>query len=943
MNDDVRRLFRPLRIQGLLNTPALLEGALLRAPYLAQLMRRFEDVHPLVQDVGPDAAFKSALEHIEDAYSAAGDREAVMQALRIAKGRGHLAVALADLSGQWTTAQVTRAITELADACCDAALWGAYQRYVERDWVEPVESPSDCGMFAIAMGKMGAFELNYSSDVDIIMLFDPSRFKAKSRSAKEAAVRITQEFAHIMETRSADGYVFRVDLRLRPDPGSNAVALSTETALNYYENYGQNWERMSHIKARSCAGDIKAGAAYLMEMEPFIWRRHLDYWAIGDIHAIKRQIHSHKGLEGLENRSFDVKLGVGGIREIEFFAQTQQLILGGRDPSLRLRRTDETLNQLAALDIVDRDHADTMNAAYDYLRGVEHRIQLRNDEQTHKLPADGEVRDAIAWLSGYGDFLDSTQHFNADISRLRGKVHRLYSDLFGEEERLSGEHGNLVFTGVDDDPNTVETLAELGFADPNRVIDTVRRWHRGGLPATRSARGRELLTVLTPRILEWMSEAAEPDTALARFSDFLTGLRGGVQVFSLMLAESGFARDLVLTMAQAPKLARDLARQPTLIDGMLQSSFQANLRDDEEGRVLAELKEAVELQDGFEDQINAARRMLREEQLRIGYHILRGRAQADVAGEAYTRLADACIEVMSQTALEEVQRRFGEWPAKWVVCGLGKLGGRELSATSDLDIIVIYDPGTPPPPDDLAPRFTQRLIAALSAPTEEGILYEVDMRLRPSGKAGPVAVKISGFERYYQQDAWTWEFMALTRLRVISGDQELAARVRKVQCAALASRASYSDLHKDILNMRQRLFKDRPAKNIWDVKDAEGGLVDVEFIVQQAMLQAADLPDIVRPNTAIAIRHLTEQGALEAGVANALITSYQLQLNLQQALRIATESAFDPATASEGQKNWLAKVLGCPSFEHLEKRLILAQKRVAEVRLKKIGPTATDS
>ncbi|MBB34015.1 MAG: bifunctional [glutamate--ammonia ligase]-adenylyl-L-tyrosine phosphorylase/[glutamate--ammonia-ligase] adenylyltransferase [Hirschia sp.] len=928
-------------ISDLLTDPKVLDATLSHSPYLNLLVRRFPQTLETANAHGFEAAFALALDKCSQALASPLDRDQVIASLRHAKGLGHLAIGLADLSGEWSVKQVTHAITQLADATCQAALWAAYSRAAEREWVAPREALEQTGLFAIAMGKMGAFELNYSSDVDLIMLFDPDRFEARSRSAKEAAVRITQDFTGIMETRDANGYVFRVDLRLRPDPSSNAVALSTETALNYYESYGQNWERMAHIKARPCAGDLEAGHAYLKELEPFVWRRHLDYWAIGDIHAIKRQIHSHKGMEDLNHAEFDVKLGVGGIREIEFFAQTQQLILGGREPELRVHRTDDALDVLVGMKIVDGAEARDLKRAYDILRAVEHRIQLRNDEQTHKLPEDGTVREAIAALSGYERDLE---RFDADLFRLRGRVHGIYSDLFGEEERLSGERGNLVFTGVDDDPGTLETIADMGFSEPSRVIETIRRWHRGGLPATRSARGRELLTNLTPRILGWMSEAAEPDAALARFSEFLTGLRSGVQVFALMLAEPAFARDLIVAMAQSPKLAKDLARQPALLDGMLSNQFRAPLSDDDENRVMAELTEAVKAEADFEDQLNAARRLHREEQLRIGYHVLRGRAPADVAGEAYTRLADACINLMAGSALDEVERRFGPWPAKWVVCGLGKLGGRELSATSDLDIMVIYDPGTPPPPDDLAPRFTQRLIAALSSPTEEGALYEVDMRLRPSGMAGPVAVKLTSFKRYYEAEAWTWEFMALTRLRVIAGDAELADRVRQIQCASLATRSSLPELRDDIANMRRRLFKERPPKSIWDVKDAEGGLVDVEFIVQQEMLlKADDMPSLVSANTEVAIDRLHAAQLLSDEEADVLKRGYQLQLNIQQAVRIASETGFDPDASSQGRKTWLAGVLGKASFEVLKDDLIAAQAGIAAVRLQKIGPLATDS
>lgn len=928
-------------VEAILASKEAAQQQLSGTPYLTNLLNRNAEVFDVVANQGAEAGFDICLDLLKQAQSEQGDRSKVNVLLRQAKAKGHLAIALADLSGLWDVNQVINAITVLAEECTKAALWCAYETAVGKEWVNPKTSLGETGLFAIAMGKMGAYELNYSSDVDLVVLFDPDRFDANARSAKEAAVRITQDFAQLMETRDEHGYVFRVDLRLRPDPSSNAVALSTQTALNYYERVGQNWERMAYIKGRVCAGDQTAGSAFFDEMQPYIWRRHLDYWAIGDIHAIKRQIHATGGHEALEVKEFDVKLGRGGIREIEFFAQTQQLILGGRHAELRTRRTDDALDALVKFEAVEAEHAEGLKRAYAFLRNVEHRIQMHNDEQTHILQDNLERRCNIAKLLGYGGDVSLFEH---DLNAVRHFVHGIYSDLFAQEERLSGDGGNLVFTGVDDDPGTVKTLEDLGFSEPSKVIDRIRNWHRGGLPATRTARGQQLLTSLTPRLLKWMSETGEPNAALSRFSDFISGLRGGVQVFSLMLAEPFFSKDLISAMAYAPKLAADLARQPALLDGMLDQAFSAALNEDEDGKVLSQLKSAVEREDDFEGQMNAARRFHREESLRIGYQILRGQAGAEDAGPAYSRLADASIKCMADVALEEVQRKFGEWPGKWVIGAFGKLGGNELSATSDLDIILIYDPGVPPHPNDLAARFTQRLIAALSAPTEEGELYEVDMQLRPSGKAGPVAVKITSFEKYYQGDAWTWEYMALSRLRIVAGDDELAERVKSIACAALQRRSEYEGLETDIRDMRLRLAKDRKPFGNWDLKLAEGGLLDIEFVVQQALLQkAASTPKVVKSNTREAIVELERAGAFSTEEALKLKNAYALQVNLQQALRIATSGKFSEETASEGLKKWLASSVGKDDFSILNQCLTACQNDVAAFRSKKIGVLTTDS
>lgn len=940
----------PIRnLEQLSNTPvsqvleslAAAQAFLADTPYLCNLLNRHPDVFEAVTQKGIEASFQICLDLLQRANDIGHDRSNVSLLLRQAKAKGHLAIALADLSGLWDVNQVIHAITILAEKSTQVAMWCAYQTAAKKDWVAPKECLDDTGLFAIAMGKMGAYELNYSSDVDVIVLFDPERFEASSRSAKEAAVRITQDFAQLMETRDEHGYVFRVDLRLRPDPSSNAIAISTQTALNYYERVGQNWERMAYIKGRVCAGDYTAGQLFFEELEPYIWRRHLDYWAIGDIHAIKHQIHSTGGHEPIDVKEFDVKLGRGGIREIEFFAQTQQLILGGRHPELRTRRTDESLDALVKFQAVDPQNAADLKRAYAFLRNVEHRIQMHNDEQTHTLLDIPERRLEIAHLLGYGTDIEL---FEKDLKAVRQFVHGVYSDLFAQEERLSGDDGNLVFTGVDDDPGTLKTLEEMGFSHPSNVIERLRNWHRGGLPATRTVRGQQLLTTLTPRLLKYMAQTGEADSALSRFSDFIGGLRGGVQVFSLMLAEPKFAEDLLSAMAYAPKLATDLARQPALLDGMLDQAFNAPLDEDSYEVVLEELQRVLGREADFEGQINAARRFHREESLRIGYHILRRQADACDAGPAYTRLADATIKCMADVALAEVQRKFGDWPGKWVIGAFGKLGGKELSATSDLDIIVIYDPGDPPHPNDLAARFTQRLIAALSAPTEEGELYEVDMQLRPSGRAGPVAVKITSFEKYYQGEAWTWEYMALSRLRVVAGDAELAARVLNVAKQALQARSDFADLDKDILDMRQRLARERPPSGDWDLKLSPGGLLDIEFVVQQALIKnARHHTSVIQPNTLEAISALKACAVFSQNEAEILSNAYALQANLQQALRIATSGKFDQNTASEGIKKWLAACVGYENFKLLNQDVTRVQKQASALREEKIGPLTTDS
>lgn len=906
--------------------------------YIARIERRRPEVLEQLSE-GPARVLADALAAMEAAGNIEGPVAEPMRAMRLAKEAAHAAIAAADLAGIWSLDDVVGRLTDLADVSVRSALRVAVRTaWASGSLGETRQSDEMPGLFSLAMGKMGAGELNYSSDIDLIVLFDLDVLPVKGMRVKEGMLRLTRDLVRILEERTADGYVFRTDLRLRPDPGSTSLAISTEFATGYYESVGQNWERMAHIKARVCAGDEAVGKAYLKELEPYVWRRHLDYWAIADIHSIKRQIHSHGQHAELSSPDFDVKLGRGGIREIEFFTQVQQLILGGRRPELRAPRTKDALAAMAAADIVAPDVVDDLCRSYDFLRSVEHRIQMLNDEQTHHLPNGAEKRAAVASLSGYSD----QARFESDIASVRRRVHGAYSDLFAAEERLSGETGNLVFTGVDDDPGTVETLKTMGFSDPSRIIHVFQQWHRGSIAATRSARSQQLLTSLGPRLLETMSKAGEPDAAFERFQEFFSSLKSGIQVMSLMLAEPALTRDVIETMSFAPKLAADLARRPALMDAMLEPSFRAPVPSDAPDARVKKLSELLERADGFEEQLNAARRFHREEAFRIGYQLLRGAIGAAEAGVAYANLADACVIGLAYACEKDVLSRFSGKIGKWSVCALGKFGGRELTATSDLDLMLIYEPE-----DDtgvqMATRFIQRLIAALSAPTEEGALYEVDVQLRPSGRAGPVAVKISSFESYYRDDAWTWEFMALTRIRPVTGDEALSRRIVETARNSLRQKAADPKITEDVSDMRRRMARERPSRSQWDIKLAPGGLVDIEFVIQHAILtSAADVPGAVIPTSMDAIEALRDAGRLSADEAAVLAEGLSFQLNLQQALRIATGDRFDPDQASAGLKAWLANHLVMKDFSALDAKLATIQAAVADLRMRKLGPLTTE-
>ncbi|MEM7766424.1 MAG: bifunctional [glutamine synthetase] adenylyltransferase/[glutamine synthetase]-adenylyl-L-tyrosine phosphorylase [Pseudomonadota bacterium] len=896
--------------------PALLKQAADNAPYLKRLIDRdFETLAvSSLDDLG--GKFEPWLEGWREAFSHVETIDAAMAPLRKFKREAHLLIALQDLSGAATEARITERLSVVADLATQTAL----------NVAAGDRSVSKRGLFFLALGKHGARELNYSSDIDLIALYDQEKFDGGDRDRADASARMVRDVIGLLETQTADGYVFRTDFRLRPDPSSTPVAVSTAMAETYYESVGQNWERMAYIKARPIAGDIEAGADFLDRLAPFVWRRHLDYWTIADIHAIKRMINSQVGAPDLGDVQSDLKLGPGGIREIEFFAQTQQIILGGRDRKLREPTTCGALVRLAEAGVMDWATSRDLTSAYHALRAVEHRVQMLNDEQTHRLPQFETGRDKVAALCGYA----SRAGFEADLVTLREEVHRHYQDLFSEEERKTETaiRGNLVFTGVDLDPATIATLSALGFSQPEKVITRVQSWHRGRVPATRTGRGRQLLTAVLPDLLNAMGRTGEADTAFERFATFFEGLTAGVQLLSMLLAEARLRDDLVLTLALAPRLAKTLARSPAGLEAMIDGGERDRLRIDP----------AL----GFETAIDEARRYHREAALLIGHRLLHGGLTAAEAGEYWTGLADETVTEMAFAAERETERRFGPAPGSWQVFAMGKMGGRELTAGSDLDLIVLFDPADGAiDAQAWFTRFTQRFITALSAPTGEGLLYEIDMRLRPSGRAGPVAVSLAAFARYHEKEAWTWEHMALTRLRPVVGDATLADAGIATARAAILARLGSDRILSDIASMRSRLQRDKPARGPWDFKLIAGGLVDIEFLTQAHLLTAGDA-ELITGNTADALGRLGSAGVMAEQAVEALTGALAVQQALQQVLRLAVGDASGAAGFSAGLQDRMCRAVGAADFAALEAELARHREAVTALYMQKIGAAATD-
>jgi glutamate-ammonia-ligase adenylyltransferase len=919
-------------IEALQTAWPALEPVFGASPYLASLVRRNPKRLSAILRTAPDARLDELLSETE-VVGADPDLETGKTRLRRLKAELHLLTALCDLGGVWDLDQVTFALTRFADAGLKAALRLAAHDEIARGKLLAPDGEGAGpipGLFCVALGKQGAFELNYSSDIDISFFYEPEALRVGGGAEPQAvALRLTQAVTDILQGRTADGYVFRVDLRLRPDPSSTPAAVPVDAALEYYESVGQNWERAAMIKARVAAGDMDRGQAFLTALQPFIWRRNLDYAAIADIHAIKRQIHVHKVDERLTAPGANLKLGAGGIREIEFFVQTQQLIYGGRNRSLRERRTLDALGALAVAGSVSPKVQADLAAAYDRLRALEHRVQMINDEQTHVLPEQAADRRRVAALAGFANL----KAFDASVSRILRQVNARYGELFAEDEALSSRFGSLVFTGVEDDPETLETLARMGFSNPMQISATIRAWHHGRIAATRTERGRELFTRLAPRFLEAAQATGAPEAAFNRFADFFSGLSAGVQVQSLFLAEPRLLDLVVLVMAFAPRLATILARQPAALDALLDPRFFAPLDDGEAERAL---KAAVAHAGGFEAAMDAARRAHREQAFRIGVQVISGAADAGAAGRAFADLADASISALADAALGETARMGGAFDGDVAIVALGKAGSREMTARSDLDLMTVYAPGSPDAASLLKgwgaetfyARFTQRLVAALSAPTGEGTLYEVDLQLRPSGTAGPVAVSLNAFERYYEAEAETWEFLALTRARVVwASSATIAMQVEQaIQAALRQPRDPGKTAPRDVREMRALMRRERPPGGPWDLKLSDGGFVDIEFAAQHLQIVGAADGGPLDVNTGAALTGLAAAGAAPSKLIAALSTAWTLQQSLSQMLKMALEDDAEVAMEPPRFLAMLAKAGGARDFAALKAKLARAQQ-----------------
>tara|TARA_R110002167_G_scaffold4572_1_gene21426 strand:+ start:556 stop:3318 length:2763 start_codon:yes stop_codon:yes gene_type:complete len=865
----------------------LIVGAAGCSPYLAGLMAREGAWLPAAMD-NPEAAVAAIFAQMPEV-----PLQGLPDALRQAKRRIALLTGLADLGGVWPLEVVTQVLTDFADLAVDATIKALVAVEVRRGKLPGMDEsmvPTAAGMVVLAMGKMGAGELNYSSDIDLICLFDETRFDpADYHDARAGFIRVTRKMAAILSDVAAGGYVFRTDLRLRPDPNSTPVCISTEMAERYYESVGRTWERAAFIKARACAGDIAAGEAFIATLRPFVWRKHLDFAAIQDAHDMRLRIRDHKGLGGkLVLEGHNMKLGRGGIREIEFFTQTRQLIAGGRDESLRQRRTQDGLSAIAKAGWVPEDDAVTLYDHYRFHREVEHRLQMINDSQTHSLPKSEEGFVRLAAFMG------------RDVAGLRSELRARLEEVHVKTEGFFA-------------PDAPKAMAD------DWGQEVTARWQT--YPALRSDRAGEIFKRLKPEILMRLQDAAKPEEALLQFDGFLRGLPAGVQLFSLFEANPQLTQLIVDIAATAPALAQYLSRNAGVLDAVIGGAFfdvwpgAAALTKDL-ARVLAGY-------DDYEAQLLASRVWAKEWHFRIGVHHLRGLIDADTSGVQYADLAGAVVAAIWPVVVAEFARKHGAMPGVGaVVLGMGSLGAQRLNAFSDLDLIMIYDAGGVEASEGPRPlmtrmyyaRLTQALVTALTVPMAEGRLYEVDMRLRPSGRAGPVATSIEAFMAYQSGEAWTWEHLALTRARGIAGDQGLMQRVEAFRRELLQAKSAGKTVLPDLADMRARIAQAKPPQGAWDAKIGAGRLQDTELMSQAAALIAGNPARDAPAQLAAGVAH----GWLSAADAGAISAAAGLFWRMQAAARLLTGGPLAPEDLGEGGRRLILRETGFTTMEALQ-------------------------
>jgi glutamate-ammonia-ligase adenylyltransferase len=855
------------------NWQSALERAQAHSPFLAQGLERLPELAELL---GAGKG-EEALAWAKAAGVGASDVGIALRRERLA-----LAVALAvgDLAGAFPLKRVMAELTALADRALDSAIGDAIRRLV------PESEPA--GFTALALGKQGAGELNYSSDIDPILLYDPERLPRRRRDEPgEAAQRIARAVVETLSKMTDEGYVFRVDLRLRPASEVSPLAISFDAALSHYESSALAWERAAFIRARACAGDIEAGEAFLAAIKPFVWRRSLDFGAIEEIRRLTARIRANHGGPREPGPGFDLKRGRGGIREVEFFAQTHQLIHGGRKPSLRVRGMRAALDALAAEAIIPAEDARVLGESYDRLRVIEHRLQMVADRQTHELPRNAGALDNVALLDG----LAGGKALVEELERVTADVAKRYDALLDDDQDSSLPPTPVEGSGLE------TRLAGLGFSEPARLAERIAGWSDGHVRSLRSEAANAAFEAVFPALLEALAAAPDRERAFTRWETFLVNLPSAVNLFRLLEARPGLLDQLVRILTLAPPLADELARRAELLDALIDASAL-----DLPGTVeqLAARMAPPDSEGDYQDLLNRVRRVVGETRFALGVQLIEGAQDPLEIAAALSRTAEAALTVCTSAAEAEFARVHGRIAGDdLVVLGLGRLGGGALTHASDLDLIFLFSGSFERQSDGTRPlgattyfnRLAQRVTAALSVPTAEGPLYEVDTRLRPQGNQGPLAVSMDSFARYQREDAWTWEHMALIRARSLFGPAKPREELAAIISGVLHAKRDPAKLKQDALKMRAEMAAHKQPAGELDAKLRRGGLVDLEFVVHLLQLRERIA---LTPSLGEAVAQLVLAGHLPEAMTGA----HELMTRLLVAARLLAPDCKEPPPAA---------------------------------------------
>ncbi len=790
------------------------------APFLKQLLEKYPDL--------PD--FTTLVSPLEN-YSTAS----VMPTLRMRRQQFALLAAQKDLSSTWNIQQSLKNLSDFADFCIDTAFKSACLQF---------DAP-DAPLAIIAVGKLGAQELNYSSDVDLMAFYDGDLMEPQK------AIKIIRGFISILSDHTAESYVLRTDFRLRPDPAMTPIAISLKGAESYYQSMGRTWERAALIRARPVCGDSIVGQRFMKMIQPFVWRRYLDFAAMDEIHAIKLQLGGDK----ISLAGHNLKTGAGGIREIEFYAQTQQLIWGGKDINVRARRTDEALNTLEAAGHIN--NANILKQHYFTLRQHENRLQMLNDQQTHTIP-DNETLGNYALFCGYKDSTAMAE----TLLPVFEEVESIYKKLF-------------------DDSETVHKIEPIDGS----IQKIVEKWRNGGHRVTKISRAQDLLEELIPAIIEAAQATSEPEQAIINFDTLLSKLSAGVQIFSLLKANPILLRRIVNIMGEAPLLASQLGNHPYLLDSLLLSGAENQL-----------VKPTSEF---YEDYLKELSRYVMEARFLTGLKLLKAPQDISSLCKALTNIADNAINFIVPFLLKELDLPADQF---WILA-MGKQGSREMTINSDLDLIFIYQDVKQA---QQYTRICQRIINSLAKPIMGEALYNVDMRLRPSGNQGPIATTLTAFEKYQLNDAWTWEHMALTRARVVYGN---AQPVQQIIETVMQVPQDTTTVLSDIASMHEKLCVSKKPRHPWHLKHIPGGMIDLEFIVQALELTNGYIG---------ASKTITEK--LIAFDKPDLATAYNFYQSIQSLQRLTIGKANPDEKASDRLKQKLALIGGCENYTALQQK-----------------------